>query len=525
MIVEGQIVDDEAITFLADIPKVQAERLGDAPALVDQATTVSFAALEERVRAVARAFLANGVAPGDRIAVLNKNHARWFDFFFGAASVRACLAPINFRLAAAEIAFIIEDAAPRLLFVGADFAEVAWQAVAGLTERPRLILVDGEHDGFETFGAWLAQGRDAPLPKPEADDAVLQLYTSGTTGKPKGVVLTNRNYRQFLRAIPRIDGFSYDAGETVMIVMPLFHVAGTNVSFAALAQGCRVLIVRDFVPDRAVTQMQDDRVAHAFLAPSLIQMMLQSPAIVSATFPHLRTISYGASPISEDVLRRAQVAFGCGFVQFYGMTESAGGGTYLAPSAHGEAQLLRSCGKPWPDTEVAILGPSGEHLPPHEIGEIAIRGDVVMHEYWRRPDATADALAGGWLRTGDAGYMCERGYFYVHDRIKDMIVSGGENVYPAEVENAILGCPGVADVAVIGVPDDRWGEAVKAIIVPKGDAPDPADIAAWVRARIAAYKVPKSFDFADDLPRNASGKILRRELRARFWEGRDRGVG
>ena len=494
------MVDGEAIEFLADITAVQA---------------------------VAQAMLAIGIAPGDRIAVLNRNHARWFDLMFGVASVRACLTPINFRLATVEIAVLLDDAAPRLLFVGAEFAEIALHAVAGLSQPPRMILIDGERDGFEPFADWLAGIGHASraLPEPTADDAVLQLYTSGTTGKPKGAVLTNRNYRQFLRAIPGIEGFSYDAGETVMIVMPLFHVAGTNVSFAALAQGCRVVIVRDLVPDRAIAELQDYAVAHVFLAPSIIQMLLQAPPIASAHFPRLRTISYGASPISEDVLRRAQATFGCGFVQFYGMTESAGGGSYLAPSDHDDATLLRSCGKPWPGTEVAILGPGGEQLGIDTIGEIAIRGDVVMAGYWRRPDATADALFAGWLRTGDAGYRCARGYFYVHDRIKDMIVSGGENVYPAEVENAILGCPGVGDVAVIGVPDDRWGEAVKAIIVPDGDAPDPAAIAAWARARIAAYKVPKSYDFATSLPRNASGKILRRELRARFWSGRDRGVG
>ncbi|HEX7849963.1 MAG TPA: long-chain-fatty-acid--CoA ligase [Sphingomonas sp.] len=518
------MADAGAIEFLADIPVVQASRLGDAPALVQDGRTISFRDLHAGAQATARSLLASGIAPGDRVAVLNRNDLSWFDLFFGSVSVRAALVPINCRLAAAEIGFILSDAAPRLLFVGGEFADIALQAAAELTDPPRLILLDGARDGFETYADWAGQGSDAQLPHPAVEDDVLQLYTSGTTGKPKGVVLTNRNYRQFLRAMERIDGFSYEIADTVMIVMPLFHVAGTNVSFAGLAQGCRLLIVRDFVPDQAIAAMQAERVAHAFLAPAIIQMMLHSPAIAGAGFPHLRTISYGASPISEDVLRRAQATFGCDFVQFYGMTESAGGGTYLAPGAHAEGALLRSCGKPWPDTEVAILNPAGEVLPPHEIGEIAIRGDIVMQGYWRRPDATADTVRDGWLRTGDAGFTCERGYFYVHDRIKDMIVSGGENVYPAEVENAILGCPGVADVAVIGVPDDKWGEAVKAIIVPEG-TPDPGAIAAWARERIAAYKVPKSFDFAETLPRNASGKILRRELRAQFWEGRDRGVG
>ena len=322
-----------------------------------------------------------------------------------------------------------------------------------------------------------------------------------------------------------VDGFAYHEGETVMIVMPLFHVAGTNVSFAGLAQGCRLVLVRDFAAEAAVAMLEQERVSHAFLAPAMIQMMLQTEAIAEARLEALRTIAYGASPIAEDVLVRARAAFGCGFVQFYGMTESTGAGSYLSPSGHEASERLKSCGRPWPDIEIAILGPDGARLAPGEIGEIAIRGDIVMKGYWNRPDATVETLADGWLHTGDAGFADAHGYFYVHDRIKDMIVSGGENVYPAEVENAILGCPGVADVAVIGVPDARWGEAVKALVVPDGAPPAAEDVIAWARERIAAYKAPKSVDIVDVLPRNAAGKVLRRELRRSYWEGRDRAVG
>jgi acyl-CoA synthetase (AMP-forming)/AMP-acid ligase II len=257
----------------------------------------------------------------------------------------------------------------------------------------------------------------------------------------------------------------------------------------------------------------------------MIQMMLQDPASTGADFSSLLTIAYGASPIAEDVLRRARATFGCGFVQFYGMTESTGGGTYLSPRAHDLPGKLTSCGEPWPATELAILDAEGRELGDGEIGEIAIRGGTVMREYWNRPDATAETVAGGWLHTGDVGYRDADGFYFVHDRIKDMIVSGGENVYPAEVESAIMGCPGVADVAVIGVPDDKWGEAVKALVVPApGEQPDPAGIIAWARDRIAHFKAPKSVDFIAVLPRNPSGKVLRRELRAPYWEGRDRAV-
>lgn len=520
------MIDLEAIRCLSDIPAAQAKVRGGEVAVLFGGRETTFAELAERQEAVARALVASGVGPGDRVSVLTRNHGAWYPLFFGTARARACLTPVNCRLVASEIAFILEDAAPRLLFVGEDFFETALEAVKLLPSPPRLIALHGAHDYFEYFNTWLAKGEGAQLPgAPEPDDDVLQLYTSGTTGRPKGVVLGNRNYRRFMEMAAGVDGFSYDEGETVMIVMPLFHVAGTNVSFAGLAQGCRLVLVRDFAADAAVEMLQQERVSHAFLAPAMIQMMLQTEAIADARFDVLRTIAYGASPIAEDVLVRARAAFGCGFVQFYGMTESTGAGSYLSPSGHDVSERLKSCGRPWPDIEIAILGPDGTRLAPGEIGEIAIRGDIVMKGYWNRPDATAETLADGWLHTGDAGFADAQGYFYVHDRIKDMIVSGGENVYPAEVENAILGCPGVADVAVIGVPDARWGEAVKALVVADGAPPAAEDVIAWVRSRIAAYKAPKSVDFVAALPRNAAGKVLRRELRQPYWDGRDRAVG
>jgi acyl-CoA synthetase (AMP-forming)/AMP-acid ligase II len=253
---------------------------------------------------------------------------------------------------------------------------------------------------------------------------------------------------------------------------------------------------------------------------------LQTPGVETTNYSSLKTVSYGASPISEAVLAKATQTFGCGFIQFYGMTETTGAGTTLSPADH-HGEFLRSCGKCWAGLETRIADEDGNALPPGEIGEIEIRGPIVMAGYWNRPDATAETIRpDGWLRTGDAGFRDEAGFFFVHDRVKDMIVSGGENVYPAEVENAILGCPGVADAAVIGVPDERWGEAVKAIVVRKpGADPTPAEVIAWARERIAGYKAPKSVDFIDALPRNPSGKVLRRELRKPYWEGRDRKVG
>ncbi len=521
------MIDLEAIRTLADIPAAQARARGQAVAVKYGDRETSFAELDAQSNRVANALLASGVAPGDRVSVLTKNHDAWYPLFFGTARARACLAPINCRLAAGEIGFILGDAAPKLLFVGEDFFDTALAAVAGLADKPRLVALYGAHPDFEGFDAWLGDAAATPpADAPQLADDVLQLYTSGTTGRPKGVVLANKNYRRFLEMATEVDGFAYGEDETVMIVMPLFHVAGTNVSFSGLAQGGRLVLVKDFAADDAVRMLTEERVAHAFLAPAMIQMMLQQPAAATGDYSALRSIAYGASPIAEDVLRRARKTFGCDFVQFYGMTESSGGGSYLSPAAHDLPGKLTSCGQPWPQTEMAILDGEGRPLGDGEIGEIAIRGDIVMKEYWNRAEATAETVIGGWLHTGDVGYRDADGFYFVHDRIKDMIVSGGENVYPAEVESAIMGCPGVADVAVIGVPDDKWGEAVKALIVPApGAAVDPADVIAWARERIAAYKAPKSVETIDALPRNPSGKVLRRELRAPYWEGRDRAVG
>lgn len=521
------MIDLEAIRTLADIPAAQTRERRDSVAIKFGDRETSFADLDAQSNRVANALLASGVVPGDRVSVLTKNHDAWYPLFFGTARARACFAPINCRLTPGEIAFILSDAEPKLLFVGEDFFDCALAAVADLASPPRLIALYGEHSTVDSFETWLGDAAATPLASPPLlSDDVLQLYTSGTTGRPKGVVLTNKNYRRFLEMASEVDGFAYDADETVMIVMPLFHVAGTNVSISGLAQGGRLVLVKDFTAPDAIRVMTQERVAHAFLAPAMIQMMLQQAASAHGDFSKLRSIAYGASPIAEDVLRRARATFGCDFVQFYGMTESSGGGSYLSPSAHDLPGKLTSCGQPWPGTEMAILDDKGRPMGDDEIGEIAIRGDIVMKQYWNQPEATDETLAGGWLHTGDVGYRDGDGFYFVHDRIKDMIVSGGENVYPAEVESAIMGCPGVADVAVIGVPDERWGESVKALVVPvAGSHPDPSDIIAWARERIAGYKIPKSVDFIEVLPRNPSGKVLRRELRVPFWEGHDRAVG
>jgi acyl-CoA synthetase (AMP-forming)/AMP-acid ligase II len=308
--------------------------------------------------------------------------------------------------------------------------------------------------------------------------------------------------------------------------MPFFPVAGVNIGLASLAQGCRGVVLGETDPQEILRLIEAKGITQMFLVPALILFLIQQPNVSEVDFSTLKSVLYGASPIADDVLLRAKRILGCEFEQVYGLTETTGAGTYLCAADHDPARgKLRSCGRPLTGHDIKVVDADGRALPTGEVGEIAIRAANVMKGYWNRPEATAKAIVDSWFLTGDAGYFDEEGYLYIHDRVKDMIVSGGENIYPAEVENAIFGHPAVADVAVIGVPDAKWGEAVKAIVVRKQAASvTPEEIIAHARERIAGYKLPKSVDFIDALPRNPTGKVLRRELRAPYWEGRDRQV-
>jgi acyl-CoA synthetase (AMP-forming)/AMP-acid ligase II len=521
------MVELEGVASVSDIPRVQAIRRGSAPALMFEGQAMTFAGVDGMASRVANALIATGVRTQERIAYLSKNTDHFLPCLLGACKARMTLAPFNFRLSAPEIARLLEDSEARIMFVGSDVAELADQAVASLALRPRMIALGFDREGYERHDAWIEAGAMSD-PQLDADpqDDVIQLYTSGTTGLPKGVQLTNRNYLSLLE-IPAVSGgLNYRTGDTVLAAMPFFHVAGINVALIAMASGARSAILRDAAPQLILDTIGKERVNHAFLAPALIQMLMQAPGIGDADLSSMRSLTYGASPISEDLLKRASVRFGCEFVQLYGMTETCGAGTFLPHAAHDPAKgKLRSCGVAWPGVELKIVSADGAQVPRGAVGEVVIRSPVVMKGYWNKPDSTAASIRDGWVSTGDAAYMDEDGYVFIYDRVKDMIVTGGENVYPAEVENALFGHPAIADAAVIGVPDDTWGEAVKAIVVLKpGAPPDAADIIAWARGRIASFKAPKSVDFVDAIPRNLSGKILRRELREPYWKGRDRRV-
>lgn len=517
----------ERLNSVADISRIHAVERPDAIALDFNDRLTTYGELDSRASRVAQGLIALGQTPGARIGYLGKNCDRYFEVLLGAFKARAVMVGVNWRLAPPEIAYILNDAGCDMLFVGRDYYDTMVKVLPHCPKLKTIIAIDGGHPEWPTYEDWRdAQSDTDPMLPVALDDDVIQLYTSGTTGHPKGVQLTSENYLAVLQSATDLGLATYTPEDAVLVAMPFFHVAGVNIGLLALTHGSRAVILGDIDPVEILRLMEAKRIGYAFLVPAVILFLTQHPKAAETDFSALKSISYGASPITDSVLMSAKALMGCDFVQVYGLTETTGGGTYLPPEDHDPARgRLRSCGVPAPGFEVRVLGPESQPLPPREVGEIAIKAKGVMKGYWNKDDATEKAIIQDWFRTGDAGYFDEDGYLYIHDRVKDMIVSGGENVYPAEVENAIASHPAVADVAVIGVPDARWGEAVKAVVVLKpGAKADTSEIIAYARERIAGYKLPKSVDFIEALPRNPTGKVLRRELRTPYWEGRERQV-
>ena len=516
---------------LPELTRTFARTQGEKAALIAGSRRWSYAELDSASNRVAQALIAAGVEPGDRVAFLDKNVPEYFLLLFGAAKARAVTVAVNWRLAPPEMAYVLGHARAKVVLSGREFLGQLDQAKLELD--PRVLVVESGEAGREGFADWFGAYDDVDPELPsEWEDTCYQLYTSGTTGLPKGVELSNRNFFQMFPVSSKI--WSFDANSVSLVAMPLFHIAGSGWGLVGLYNGGTNVVLRDVDPREILQLIEEHRTTNALFVPALMQLLLATPGVEKTDFSSLRSIVYGASPISEEVLVGTMKATGAPLCQVYGMTETTGAVTMLGPEDHDpggpRAHLLRSAGRPLAGVDFRIVDQqTGRDCAEGDVGEVWTRGPQNMKAYFANPEATEaiypegrDADGIGWLRTGDAGYLRD-GYLFIHDRVKDMIVSGGENIYPAEVENALMDCPAVADVAVIGVPDEKWGETVKAIIVDaKGAGASDEDLIVWCRERIARYKCPTSIDRIDAIPRNPTGKILKTVLRAPYWEGRER---
>jgi len=492
----------------------------DRIAYVYEDQRVTFAEFDRRVDRVANALRASGVRPGDRVAILDKNSLPYVELLFAAARAGAVQVPVNYRLAPDEVAYIVGNAEAKVLVAGAEFEPVL-DAIADRLDHTEHLIVVGGTGTYEDYATW-SDTEDTR--QDEAGEVFVQLYSSGTTGLPKGVMLTHDN---FLAMLPLADDlWDVRTDSRLMVAMPMYHVAGCTLAVCVVYAGIPGVIMREPDPVAIAKAIEAHRVTHIFLVPVLLMLMQQIPQVRETDMSSLQLLLYGASPISDEVLQGAmRLLPGTDFMQVYGLTETTGAITYLPPADHKPGGRLRSAGIANPTTELKIIDPAtGDELPSGQVGEILSRTPQNMRGYWALDQATqATLLPGGWLRTGDAGYLDEDGYLFIHDRVKDMIISGGENIYPAEVENVLMGHPAVADCAVIGVPDQKWGETPKAIVVLDGEATE-RELIDYCRERLAHFKCPTSAEFTETIPRNPTGKVLKRQLRAPYWEGESRSV-
>src|SRR3954447_8151720 len=518
-----------APTYLDDRLAHWAATTPDAEALTYLGRTWTWAQWDDRVRRLAGALTAFGVQRGDVVGCLDKNHPATVELTFAAASLGAATAIFNWRLAGDEVDYAVNDSGARLLLVGTELAPLVARIRDRLPAVERVIEVppDGaEGDEYEVLLATSEPvGRDAGV---TPEDVCLVMYSSGTTGRPKGVMLRQRNV--LAHTVNAHDGWAFDPGDKNMVAMPLFHVGGTSYIQQGIHDGVPTVLTRE-ADGASLAGAILAGANRTFLVPAVLAQVLQGGQDAIALFGRLKTYCYGASPMPLPLLRAAMQAWpATDFIQVYGLTELCGVITHLMPEEHRDTahpERLVSAGRLIPEAEVRVVDPGTlEDVPVGQHGELWFRTPQLMAGFLGNPEATAEVVTDdGWFRSGDMGTIDADGFVFVQDRLKDMIISGGENIYSPEIERVLAEHPAVAEVAVIGVPDDTWGEVVKAVLSPVPDvAVTEAELIEYCRERLAHYKCPKSVDIVEALPRNPTGKILKRDLRAPYWSERERQI-
>jgi acyl-CoA synthetase (AMP-forming)/AMP-acid ligase II len=503
---------------IASMLERQTERHGRMVALIDEPTGVEWtvADLERASGAVVQTLVDAGVRHGDRVGLLSANHPSMVVVYLAVARLGAVLVPFNWRLTVSELHGIADDAGITALVAHADLAAPAAELAdaVGVDASRRWWIGDGSHAAGAAGADLEAVIASAPPRRevdraPAPDDLLYLMYTSGTTGRPKGAMHTHET--TLAAAAGAVEAMDYRPGDRYLNVMPLFHVASLAMVNICLRRRCTMVLGRAFDPVGVWRSIERFRVDAMMAVPAMLSAMAQTFDATLDT-SSLRVLSSGAAPVPLPLLEHYR-DLGIDIIQAYGLTESGGAVSVL--DAGDAVDHLGSAGKALLTLEMRIADDQGAPVGPGESGEIIIRGPAVTTGYWNRPEATADALTDGWFRTGDVGVVDDEGFLTIRDRLGDMLISGGENVYPAEVESILLQHPGIADVAVIGMPSQRWGESVCAVIVAEDDL-DVSELLTWSRGRLAAFKVPKAVERVELLPRNASGKVLKHELRARF---------
>ncbi|MBW8820041.1 MAG: long-chain fatty acid--CoA ligase [Streptomyces sp.] len=492
---------------LGSWPVRRARKTPHRTALIHGDTTFTYAALHTRVTRLAHALRARGIRRGDRVAYLGPNHPSYLETLFAAGSLGAVFVPLNTRLAGPEIGYQLSDSGARALVYGPSHAGLV-AGLPGSTDVRTYVEVGAEYERL------LAESAQEPIDEPvTADDTCIIMYTSGTTGRPKGAMLTHGNLTW--NAINVLVDTDLISDERALVSAPLFHTAGLNMlTLPVLLKGGTCVLVEAFEPNATFDLIEQHRITFMFGVPTMFEQVARHPRWADADLSSLRILTCGGSPVSSPLIAAYQER-GLTFLQGYGMTEASPGTLFLdAEHAVGKAG---SAGVPHFFSDVRVVRPDLAPVDVGETGEVVLRGPHVMPGYWGLPEETAASFADGWFRSGDAARVDEDGYVFIVDRIKDMIISGGENIYPAEIEDLLLGHPDIAECAVIGVPDDKWGEVPRAVVVPReGSAPDPDEVLASLAGRLAKYKIPKSVVIADGLPRTASGKLLKSRVRKRF---------
>ena len=506
----------------------------DVPAVIDAQASLSHAALHAEVGRIAACLRQHGVTRGDRVAVLSRNRWEHVALLHAAARLDAVIVPLNWRLSADELGWILQDADPCVVVAEPAFIATVDAQRAHSPDVRLWLALDEVPEGWRGWSEAMAAQSPEPvsaLHDPTDVHAVLaQIYTSGTTGRPKGALLTHANVMASVAAIS-VDFGMKPGQDRHLQVTPLFHVGGLLMTVLCAASCVTLRLLPEFAPAAAARCLSQEPVTHTLMVPAMLQWLLSERGVEARSFAHLRFVAYGAAPMPESLLVQAIDTLGCEFFQGYGLTETSAMLTILSPQDHrdalasGRGERLASAGREMLGVELRVVDRQGRDVPAGQPGEVLARGACVSPGYWRRPEATAESHADGWFRTGDIGVMDEQRYLSIVDRAKDMLIVGGENVYPSEVERVLRNHPRVADCAVIGIPHAMWGEEVLALVVLQpGDEVDARVLIAHCRASLARYKCPTKVEWVGQIPRNAAGKIEKVKLREPHWAGRRRVV-